>query len=175
MFEHLSTQPAADRPDLVPPSVAAALHHVPEALVFEIDPALADTAALCEAYDLPLETSANCVVVTGKRGGVERHVACMVLATHRLDVNNVVRRKLDARKASFAAMDFAVEATGMEYGGITPVGVPTDWPIWVDAAVADASWVCIGSGVRRSKLLLPAQSLLDLPGAELVDGLANPI
>jgi prolyl-tRNA editing enzyme YbaK/EbsC (Cys-tRNA(Pro) deacylase) len=118
--------------------------------------------------------SANCVVVAGRRGGEERVAACMVLATTRADVNGVVRRRLDVRKASFMSMEMAVEATGMEYGGITPIGLPTGWPILVDAAVADLPYAVIGSGVRRSKLALPGAALAALPDATVVDGLARP-
>jgi prolyl-tRNA editing enzyme YbaK/EbsC (Cys-tRNA(Pro) deacylase) len=85
----------------------------------------------------------------------------------------VVRRQLDVRKASFAAMDLAVAETGMEYGGITPIGVPVSWPVFVDAAVAAAPQVVIGSGVRRSKLTLPGEALGRLPGAEILDGLGR--
>lgn len=174
VFDGLDLMPASEHPELLAPPVAAALQHVPSALVFTIDPGLADTAALSEALSLPLEASANCVVMAGRRGEIEKHVACMALATTRVDVNHTVKKRLDVRKASFAPMDYAVETSGMEYGGITPVGVPAQWPIWVDAAVASAGWVCIGSGVRSSKLVLPASELLNLPGAELVEGLANP-
>ncbi len=97
----------------------------------------------------------------------------MVLATTRADVNGVVRRRLGARKASFAAMDDAVRLTGMEYGGITPIGLPADWPILIDGAVLRREVVVIGSGVRRSKLALPATSLAELPGAEVIEGLAS--
>ena len=90
----------------------------------EIDPAIADTAAMAEAYDLGLDTGANCVVVGGRRDGEERVAACLVRADTRADVNNVVKRTLDVRKASFLSMDRAVEESGMEYGGITPVGLP---------------------------------------------------
>lgn len=101
-------------------------------------------------------------------------VACVVLATTRADVNGVVRRLLDARKASFASMDDAVAQTGMEYGGITPLGLPSDWPILVDAAVAAiATDVVVGSGVRRSKIVLPGAALADVPGAQVIDGLAS--
>jgi prolyl-tRNA editing enzyme YbaK/EbsC (Cys-tRNA(Pro) deacylase) len=100
--------------------------------------------------------------------------ACVVLATTRADVNGVVRRRLDARKASFAAMDRAVTETGMEYGGITPLGLP-GWPVFVDGAVIEAGDVVIGSGVRRSKLILPATTLLALPQAERIDGLARAV
>lgn len=138
-----------------------------------IDPELADTAAFCERYGVNLADSANCVVIAGRRGGQTGYAACMVLATTRADVNGVVRRRLDARKASFAPMDEAVALTGMEYGGITPIGLPADWPVLVDRAVLDREVVVIGSGLRRSKLALPAAALADLPTAEVVDGLAS--
>jgi prolyl-tRNA editing enzyme YbaK/EbsC (Cys-tRNA(Pro) deacylase) len=166
----LTTVPAADRPDLLAPPVAAALAGpgMPELFVAEIDPAVADTAAFCERYEVPLDVSANCVVVAGRRGGETRMAACMVLATTRADVNGVVRRRLDTRKASFAAMDLAVAETGMEYGGITPVGLPNGWPVLVDTAVAGTPYVVIGSGLRRSKLVVAGVDLLRLPGAELL-------
>jgi prolyl-tRNA editing enzyme YbaK/EbsC (Cys-tRNA(Pro) deacylase) len=89
----------------------------------------------------------------------------MVLATMRADVNGVIRRELDVRKCSFAPMDEAVALTGMEYGGITPIGLPEDWPILVDDAVVEAGDVVVGSGLRGSKILLPAAELLTLPNA----------
>ncbi len=61
----------------------------------------------------------------------------------------------------------------MEYGGITPVGIPADWALLVDAAVAATPTVVIGSGVRRSKLVLPGAALADLPSAQVVDGLGQ--
>lgn len=144
-----------------------------EVLAAPIDAALADTAAFCERYGVTLEDSANCVVIAGRRGEVTSYAACVVLATTRLDVNNVVRRRLDARRASFAPMDTAVTLTGMEYGGITPIGLPADWPILVDRAVLDRAEVVIGSGLRRSKIALAAALLAELPGAEVIDGLAS--
>jgi prolyl-tRNA editing enzyme YbaK/EbsC (Cys-tRNA(Pro) deacylase) len=170
----LQTVPVADRSDLLAEPVAAAVGALSDVLVVEIDPALADTAALVDAYDVPLEASANCVVVAGRRGGEQRWAACVVLATTRVDVNGVVRRRLDVRKVSFASMEDAVEATGMEYGGITPVGVPAGWPVLVDPAVVATDRVVVGSGVRRSKLVLPGSMLLQLPGAEVIDGLGRP-
>jgi prolyl-tRNA editing enzyme YbaK/EbsC (Cys-tRNA(Pro) deacylase) len=175
----LETVTALGRPDLLAPSVDAALTEADAALpadavgVAEIDPGLADTAAFCERYDVPLAESANCVVVTGRRDGEPRFAACVILATTRADVNGVARRQLDVRKASFAAVDLAVAETGMEYGGITPIGLPADWPVFVDAAVAAAPRVVIGSGVRRSKLSLPGEVLGRLPGAQVLDGLGR--
>ena len=174
----LDAVPALERPDLLADPVVRFLAGWPragEVFVAEIDPELADTAAFCERYEVGLDVSANCVVVEGRRGETRSLSACMVLATTRADVNGVVRRRLDARKASFAAMDTAVAETGMEYGGITPLGLPADWPLLVDAAVVAAGDVVIGSGVRRSKLVLPGEALLDVPGAELLEDLARPV
>jgi prolyl-tRNA editing enzyme YbaK/EbsC (Cys-tRNA(Pro) deacylase) len=172
----LTSLPVADHPELVGSSVSAALRewpYVDEVGVVEIDPGLADTAAMTQAYDVPLTVSANCVVVSGKRDGVERIAACVVRADTRADVNNLVKRSLDVRKASFLPMDRAVEETGMEYGGITPVGLPKGWRVFVDRSCLDIDVAIIGSGVRRSKLLLPGRRLADLPGAEVLDGLGR--
>jgi prolyl-tRNA editing enzyme YbaK/EbsC (Cys-tRNA(Pro) deacylase) len=178
--QQLEFRPVLDHLDLVGPPVAAGLQALPVDLaatvrVAVIDPDLADTAAFCEAYGFAPEASANCVVVTGRREGAERHAACVVLATTRADVNNVVRRHLDVRKISFARLEDAVALTGMEYGGITAVGLPDDWPVLVDSAVAEAGDVLMGSGVRGSKLVLPARVLTALPGAQVLAGMANPV
>ena len=177
-FDGLDSLPALQHLDLVAAPVASALTgwaRTDEVAVVEIDPDLADTAAFCEAYNVRPEDSANCVVVAGKREGETRYAACMILATTRADVNGVVRRRLDVRKASFAPMAEAVELTGMEYGGITPIGLPEGWPILVDAAVASADAVVIGSGIRGSKIAIPGRALVALPGAVVVEGLANPV
>jgi prolyl-tRNA editing enzyme YbaK/EbsC (Cys-tRNA(Pro) deacylase) len=170
----LQSLPALERSDLLADPVAAALkswEYAERVAVVEIDPNLADTAAMSEAYSLPLTTGANCVVVAGRRGGEERVAACVVRADTRADVNNLVKRTLDVRKASFLAMDRAVEESGMEYGGITPVGLPESWRLLVDSAVLDLPVAIIGSGVRRSKLLLHGSDLAHLPRAEVVDRL----
>jgi prolyl-tRNA editing enzyme YbaK/EbsC (Cys-tRNA(Pro) deacylase) len=141
--------------------------------VAAIDPDLADTAAFCEAYGVTLDVSANCVVVAAKRGQSRRLAACMVLATTRADVNGLVRRHLQAKKASFAPTDIATAESGMEYGGITPIGLPADWPILVDSRVAATDLVVVGSGIRGSKLLVPGALVASLPGAEVLDGLGT--
>jgi prolyl-tRNA editing enzyme YbaK/EbsC (Cys-tRNA(Pro) deacylase) len=172
----LETVPALDRPDLLAEPVAAALRAWSGAAqvgVVEIDPAIADTAAMSEAYDLSLDTGANCVVVGGRRDGEDRVAACVVRADTRADVNNLVKRTLDVRKASFLSMDRAVEESGMEYGGITPVGLPAGWRLLVDSRVLDIEVAVIGSGVRRSKLLIPGRLIGEIPGAEVIEGLAG--
>jgi prolyl-tRNA editing enzyme YbaK/EbsC (Cys-tRNA(Pro) deacylase) len=173
----LDFQPALDAPELLAEPVLAALtaldpEHAARCSVAEIDPALADTAALCEHYQVPLDACANCVVVTGKRASAQRWAGCVVLATTRADVNGMVRWRLDVRKASFAAQDEAVALTSMEYGGITPPGLPAGWLVLLDPAVAAAEQVVVGSGLRRSKLVLPGAVLSALPGTEVVEGLA---
>jgi prolyl-tRNA editing enzyme YbaK/EbsC (Cys-tRNA(Pro) deacylase) len=176
---------ALDRPDLVATSTTAALEvwaaadpRVADAVVVaQIDPDLADTAAMTDAYALPLAVSANCVLVAGRREGDERIAAAVVRATTRADVNNAVKRLLDVRKASFLPMDRATAESGMEYGGITPLGLPAGYRVLVDArVVADdpqaGPSVILGSGLRRSKLALPGALLATAPGVEVVDGLA---
>ncbi len=165
---NLTWTPASEHVELLGTPVAGAIGQVPSARVATIDPELADTAAFCEAYESAPEHSANCVVVAGRRSGETRRAAVLVLATDRADINNVVRRHLDVRKISFMSMDEAIELTAMEYGGITPVGLPEDWPVLVDEGVAAAGEVVIGSGVRGSKLLVDASELVAFPSAEVV-------
>ncbi|NMO56803.1 hypothetical protein HH310_37225 [Actinoplanes sp. TBRC 11911] len=177
----LKLEPALSRPDLLAPPVVKALEIWPaeapvdaeQVLVAPIDAGVADTAAFCEAYDVGLEVSANCVIVAGRRGEVVRYAACVILATTRADVNGVVRKLLDARKCSFAPMDEAVRLTGMEYGGITPIGLPADWPVLVDARVAATPHVIVGSGVRHSKIAIAGPALGALPNAQVIPDLAR--
>jgi prolyl-tRNA editing enzyme YbaK/EbsC (Cys-tRNA(Pro) deacylase) len=170
----LPWRPAADHPELLGAPVAAALPSLAGPVwVAEIDDDLADTAAFTEAYSVPADASANCVVVAARRAGQTTLAACVVLATTRADVNGLVRRHLDARKASFAPQDVAVAESGMAYGGITPVGLPAGWPVLVDAAVARADYVVIGSGTRGSKLAVPGTQLARLPGAQVLEGLGQ--
>ncbi|MFX0538682.1 YbaK/EbsC family protein [Ornithinimicrobium sp. Y1847] len=173
--------PALDRPDLLAEPVRAALSRMPQPgsgadgrgiEVAEIDPDVADTAVLVEATGMAMEDMANCIVISGTRGGEERVCAALVLGHTRADVNKTVRTRLDVRKCSFMPMDQAVERTGMEYGGITPIGLPDDWPVLVDSRVLDRDSIIIGSGLRRSKVRLPGALAEQLPGAEVIDGLA---
>lgn len=175
-FPTLTSLSAVDHSELVAAPVAAALAAWPgaaEIAVVAIDPDLADTAAMSEAYDIPMTAGGNCVVVSGARAGDERIAACVVRADTRADVNTLVRKMLDVRKASFLPMARAVAETGMEYGGITPIGLPEGWRIMVHDALLDEPVVVIGSGVRRSKLLVPGRLLAELPGAEVVTDLGR--
>ncbi len=176
----LDWRPALDHPDLLTPATMAALttwttthpEVATEVQVAQIDPDLADTAALVAAAGLDLAASVNCVLVVGRRAEEERFAAAAVRATTRADVNHRIRALLDVKKASFLATDRAVADSGMEYGGITPVGLPPTYRVLVDASIDDPALVVIGSGVRRSKLRLPGSLLAALPDAEVVTDLA---
>lgn len=157
---------------LLLPTVRSALERLGVAFeVMECDPALADTAAFVAAYGIPAERSANTIVVASK-GAEPAYAACVLLATTSLDVNNVVRREMGVRKASFAAAEPVRELTGMEVGGVTPFGLPDDLPILVDGRVMDPDWIVVGGGNRSSKLRVAPEALRALAGLRFVDGLA---
>lgn len=159
---------------LVARSVARALESLSGAGAVDvagIDPARSDTAAFCEKYGVGPELAANCVIVEGKRGEERVCAACVLLATTRVDVNGVVRTFLNARRVSFAPREVAVEKSGMEFGAITPIGLPADWPVLIDTAVAASGYVIIGSGKRASKLAMTGAMLADMPNAHVVEGL----
>jgi prolyl-tRNA editing enzyme YbaK/EbsC (Cys-tRNA(Pro) deacylase) len=139
--------------------------------IIPCDPALADTAAFCAAYGYAPEDSANTIVVIGK-SDPPKYVACIVLATTRLDVNRVVRKRLGVKKASFADPDQTRELTGMLIGGVTPFGLPDDLPIWVDARVVERSRIVLGGGSRSCKVVGPPALLTAQPMVEVVPDLA---
>jgi prolyl-tRNA editing enzyme YbaK/EbsC (Cys-tRNA(Pro) deacylase) len=171
----LSSVPASLRPDLLAESTLDTLARaglLEQVGVVEIDPSLSDTATTRQEFGLQPDMLANCVVVGGKREGNERLAACVVLADSRADINGVVKRHLDVRKASFLAVERAVGLTGMEYGGITPIGLPAEWPVLIDRRVTETDVVVLGSGIRRSKILIPGSLLGRLPHVEIIDGLA---
>lgn len=172
----LEIVPALQHPELVAPKVANALAKATNSDkvgVVEIDPQLSDTAGFCEHYQVRMEQAANCVVLEAKRGEKTWFAACVILGSTRADVNGLARRTLDARKVSFAPMEKAVVETAMEYGAITPVGLPENWSILIDKAVADSEYVIIGSGIRKSKLAVPGSFLASLPNAQVLEGLGQ--
>ena len=138
------------------------------------DPALADTADFCAHYGIPLASSANTILVKAKTGG-ERFVACVLLADSRLDVNRVVRKRLGARRVSFASGEETHRLTGMILGGVTPLALPEGLPVWVDARVMEADYIVLGAGVREAKIKVSPLLFETLPAAEIVEGLAVPL
>ena len=169
-FGTLTFLPVGEHTDLVATPVKNVLGAIDASDVYvgEIDASLSDTAAFCAHYKIGPELGANCVIVEAKRGERVWHAACVILGADRIDVNGAVKKQLDARRVSFASMDTAVALTGMEYGGITPVGLPAEWALLVGDAVANTDRVIIGSGVRASKLLVPGTFLASLPNANVL-------
>lgn len=140
--------------------------------VMPCDPALADTAEFCQAYGVDPAESANTILVASRRPP-GHNAACVALATTRLDVNGVVRKRLGVRKVSFAPPALTAELTGMEIGGVTVPGLPEDLPVWVDEAVTETPSVVIGAGTRSAKIRLAGSDLVRLPGVDVVPGLAD--
>ena len=142
--------------------------------VMACDPSLADTADFCAHYGVAVENSANAILVKTKTDA-EKFACCVVLATCRLDVNNVVRKKLAARKVSFASPEETRTLTGMEIGGVTPIGLPAALPVWIDARIMALDYIILGGGNRASKLKVGPGLLRTIDGVEIIDGLANPL
>ena len=166
----MTTEESGADPDRA--ALEAALAGRGEYELFPCDPALADTAAFCAHYGFAMEDSANTIVVIGK-GAEPVYAACVVLATHRLDVNRAVKGRF-GRKSSFASPDETRAITGHEIGGVTVFGLPAAMPVWIDAAVMRRDRIVLGGGSRSWKVIAPASILLTLPDAEVVEGLANP-
>jgi prolyl-tRNA editing enzyme YbaK/EbsC (Cys-tRNA(Pro) deacylase) len=164
-----TTGSAPTDPDRIALEAALAGHGEYE--LFACDPAFADTAAFCAAYGFDPEDSANTIVVVGK-SDPPVYAACVVLSTHRLDVNRVVKQRLAARKASFASPDETRTLTGMEIGGVTAFGLPPDLPVWIDAAVMDRERIVLGGGSRNWKVIAAPEILRSLPNVTIVEGLA---
>lgn len=174
MIMNIKTFPAIEHPELIASTTFDAIKKLPDGKdieVFEIDPNLSDTSAFCEKYGFAPEITANCVIVESKRGENRQLVACLILATTRADVNGLLRKTLDARKASFASMETAVTESQMEYGAINPIGLPETWQIFIDSKIVDLPQVIIGSGIRKSKILIPGKILPTIPNVRILENL----
>jgi prolyl-tRNA editing enzyme YbaK/EbsC (Cys-tRNA(Pro) deacylase) len=151
---------------------------ITDAEVMDCDPALADTADFCAAYGIAMDDSANAIMVIGKASSAAVppvYAVCLVLATTRLDVNRVVRKRLGTKKASFAPPEATAELTGMTMGGVTPFALPADLPLWIDRRVMERDRVVVGGGSRAAKVIGPPSMLLTIPTAVVVDDLATPL
>lgn len=172
MKEHLDFKPAKDFPELVNESIYKVVKNSPEILVGQIDPRYMNGVALSDHYDVNLEDGANCIIVTGKRG--EKMVKSAIVAPvgYRADLNGIVSKILDVRKVSMAPLDEIIRETGMEYGSITPIGLPETWKILIDSQIMDKKNIIVGGGKKISKLLIPTSFLSKLPNLEIVEDLA---
>lgn len=179
MFEKLELEPAIQRPELVPECVMTLLQNwrgttpVERVLVAPIDPEFSDSAQFCERYSVPPELGANCVVVEAVRGENRILAACLVPIHTRADLNKTAKKLLDVKRVSFAPLPEVLELTGMEFGGITPVGLPDAWPKLIDSRVIAMDQLIVGSGYRKSKLLVPGAFLAELPGVRVVENLGQ--
>ncbi|MER8005195.1 YbaK/EbsC family protein [Streptomyces sp. NPDC094149] len=181
MAARFLSQPVCDRLDLVADPVREVIQKwstaewIKEVRVAEIDPVHAGGADLCEHYGLDIRTGGNCVLVKSKRGAQTRKAACLVPVATRADLNGLVKRTLGARQVSLLARQDAVAESGMEYGSITVVGLPEEWPVLVDSTLAEAKEVTIGSGRVNAKLQLPGFALVAMTSAVVLEGLGDPV
>lgn len=163
-----------DNMTLLHPRVRETVANFSEPLeVLSCEAELADTEVFCRHYGFSLDDSANTIVVKGKRGEETRYAACVVLATTRLDVNRVVRKRLGVRRMSFASAEETRDLSGMEIGGVTAPGLPPALPLWVDDKVMEREFILLGGGNRHCKLKAPPSLLLTLPGVEVVAEMAG--
>lgn len=179
MIEKLSFIPVIVSPGLVPEIVYRAVREgtwscdKEEFLVAEIDPKYAGGLELCEKYNIDSMKGANCLVVNGIRGQNKTFAACLVPVGYRYDMSGVVRKAMNARQVSVAPLEFVLSKTQMEYGSITPIGLPEEWLLFIDPMVLKNEHIIVGGGLIKSKLLIPSSVLLDIPNAIILEGLAK--
>jgi prolyl-tRNA editing enzyme YbaK/EbsC (Cys-tRNA(Pro) deacylase) len=177
--EALAFFPVIDRPDLVAPTVLSAVKNwrgqtpVTDIKVAEIDPAFCGGEDLCEHYGVDPSAGANCLIVEAKRGADKTYCACLAPVGQKMDLGGTLRRHVGARLVSMAPLDFVLETTGMEHGSVTPVGLPEDWKIFLDASLVSVPRLIVGGGLRKSKLQLPSAALLELLNASALAGLSK--
>lgn len=173
MKDRLDFKPIAEHSTLVSESVfkVAVGSNI---LVGEIDPQYMNGHALSDHYDINPDDGANCIVVRGRRGEVRTTAAVLVPVGYRADLNGIVCERLDAKKVSMAPLDEVLQETGMEYGSITPVGLPATWKVLIDSRLMSKEKIIVGGGRQISKLLVPTAFFKDMPNIEVVEGLGSP-
>lgn len=175
----LSFQPALTRPDLLAPAVRVALEKwaaapwIDDVCAAEIDPQYAAGIDLCQHYGLDPKQAGNCLIISAKRAAIVRNAACVIPPGNRTDLGGLVRRFLNAREVSMMPREQAVAETQMEYGSITAVGLPNDWPVLIDHTLADASSLVTGSGVLHAKLRMPGRLLVMLTRGVVMESLSS--
>lgn len=177
MSEQLQFEPAVNRPDLLPESVNLLLKQwqgtipVEDIWATPINPEYADSAQFCEQYGVNPHDGANCVIVEAVRGEHRTLAACLIPVSCKADLNKTARKTLDARRVSFAPLDEVLEKTNMEYGGVTPIGLPNDFQILIDSRIVAIKRLIVGGGYRKSKLSVPGKALAELPNALVIENL----
>ncbi|HMS93129.1 MAG TPA: YbaK/EbsC family protein [Candidatus Saccharibacteria bacterium] len=164
--------------ELLAHPVREALKQLPETLIHGVTKnadELADTDKWAATYDIPLDTTANVVVVEWRKTkNAEREFAAvLVLADSRADLNGAIKKVLGAYKVSFAPTEKAVAATGMESGGMSPIGLPETWPLIIDERVLGIPKLYLGSGIRPSKLVVDGEVGVHITHATVVGNIAR--
>lgn len=144
-------------------------------LVAEIDSNYADGEKLCQKYGIKKECGFNCLIVECKKRDNISHYALIVPIGYKYNMGSVVRKYTNSRVVSVAPLDYVLEKTNMEYGSITPIGLPSDWKILVDPLIKNQEYIVIGGGLVKSKISLPTNIFLKLPNVEIVDGIAKKV
>lgn len=177
----LEFKPIIQHPSLVSDSVfrlaQAMIARIPDIQISvgEIDPQFMGGKELSEHYGIDPDQCANCVIVEAMRGENSQFVAIVIPVGYRADLNGVIRKHLNARKISLAPLDKVLQETGMEFGSITPFGLPDSWKILIDNALLSNEKIIVGGGKQISKLLLPTSVFSMLPNAEIIPGISKPI
>jgi prolyl-tRNA editing enzyme YbaK/EbsC (Cys-tRNA(Pro) deacylase) len=177
----LKFEPVLNRPDLVPTTVFEIVKNWTgpqdplDFLVAEIDPEYAGGVELCNKYNVDPKKGANCLVVEGRRGQNKIMASCLVPVGYKYDMSGVVRKHLNVRQVSVAPLDYVIENSKMEFGSITPIGLPKEWLVFIDPLVLKEERIIIGGGLKKSKLSIPSEVLLSLPGAIKLEGLAKKV
>ena len=173
MLEFVSV---ASHPEYVAPKMLSFLksHELTGKIqVAQIDPQYADGKKLSEAYGVDINQELNCLAFAGKRDGQIRYEAVVVPYGKRVNSGAVLKHAMDATKPSFANLDDVIAMTCMEFGSITPVGLPDDWQVLIDSSVKELDEVIIGGGHVDAKFKTKPQILAQLPHAKFVDQLAK--
>ena len=140
--------------------------------IIDCESNLADTNIFCKKYDIDFEDAANTIMVKSKTGEL-KYAACVLLATTKLDTNKTIRKKLSTHKVSFANIEESEKLTSMQIGGVTPIKLPKNLPLWVDSRMKQRKIIVIGGGNRTSKIKISPNIFNHTPNTEIVVGLAK--
>ena len=173
---NIEFEPLLNKTYLVPLSVyerTATFNNPDEILVAEIDPTCADGNTLCETYNLDHKMSIKCLIVESNDDDKEKVRAAILLPIDYKYSSSTVKKILESRDVTFSPLEEIIEATGMEYGSITPIGLPENYHILIDPLVLDNERIIVGGGLKKSKILMPSQTLLEIPNSKIVENLSK--
>ncbi|MHB9782767.1 YbaK/EbsC family protein [Streptococcus sp. 10F2] len=89
------------------------------------------------------------------------------------NTNATVKCPLDVSKVGFASLETVLEQTGMEFGGMGPIGLPESRSILVDSQILQQDNIIVGGGMAHSKLLMPTNLVSQIPHVSILEGLAK--